>query len=92
MGGGRAGAGRIAVQALRSPHLLGWLNPQLLVQPLPSTPTAGPPSSFLSPSRGVATGQALETAIGGALGPEKCGLLAQCEAGALQPVGVRTSS
>lgn len=70
--------------ALWSPHLLGWLSPQELLQPLPSTPTAGPPSSFPSPSRGVVTGQA---AIGGNLGPETHGLLAQCGAGALQPVG-----
>lgn len=61
--------------ALWSPHLLGWLSPQQLLQLLPSTPTAGPPSSFPSPSRGVVTGQA---AIGGDLGPETHGLLAQC--------------
>lgn len=55
----------MGVQALRSPHLFGWLSPQLLIQPLPSNPPAWPPSSFPSPSKGVATGKVLETAIAG---------------------------
>lgn len=38
--------GRIAVQAPGTPYLLGRLSPQLLVQALPSRPTAGPPSSI----------------------------------------------
>lgn len=49
-GGGRQeGVGRISVQVLGSPHLLGWLSPQRLVQPLPSTLTAGPPSCLWHP-------------------------------------------
>lgn len=62
-GRGQGWSGEKSAQALRSPHLLEWLSPQLLVQPLPSAPTAGPPSSFPSPSGGGATGQAPEPAI-----------------------------
>lgn len=50
LGGQTAGVGREAVQALRSLYLLGWLSPQLLVQPLPSTrPPLHPPQQGFPP-------------------------------------------
>lgn len=42
----KAGVGRISMQALGSPHLLGQLSPQRLVEPLPSILTEGPPSFY----------------------------------------------
>lgn len=49
-GAGQGGAAAEQQWRPRGPHLLRWwLSPQPLVHPLPSTPTAGPPSSFPSP-------------------------------------------
>lgn len=75
--------GTTAVQVLRSPHLLGWLSPQLQAQPLPSNPT--PPNRtsllFSKPFQKSGLWAGTRNSHLRGPGPETHGLRAQCGAG-----------